>query len=194
VHSLRRTLRAWPAIGALALVAACGGGGGNGGTTSGYISADGGITKVEPAGRKAAPVIEGEDLDGKPLSSADFAGKTLVVNVWGSWCPPCRKEAPALQEVAKEYADKGVQFLGVNVRDNRAAAKAYEAKFKISYPSLDDPSQKSVLGFKGNLPAQGIPTTWIIDSKGRVAVRIFVDGLTASTLAGLIDDVQASTA
>lgn len=189
-----RSLRLAVVAATLALLAGCGGGAGTGGSTGGYVSATGGITKVDPADRKTAPEIKGVDLDGKDLSSATYAGKVLVVNVWGSWCPPCRKEAPALQEVAKQYADKGVQFLGVNVRDNSSAALAYEKKFGITFPSLDDYSQKSLLGFKDSLPAQGIPTTWIIDADGKVAVRIFVDNLTASTLAGLVDDVIAGKA
>jgi len=177
---------------ALVALAGCSGAGTKGSTT-GYVSADGGITRVAEAGRKAAPVIKGTDLDGRSITSADYAGKTLVVNVWGSWCPPCRKEAPALEKVSRAYAPKGVQFLGVNVRDNVSAAKAFERTFGVTYPSLNDYSQKSLLGFKSSLPAQGIPTTWIIDSNGRVAARLFVDGLTASTLSGLIDDVQKST-
>jgi thiol-disulfide isomerase/thioredoxin len=175
----------------LLLLAACGGGGGDAG--SNYVGASGGITVVKNAAdRKEAPVLKGVDLDGKPLSSADFAGKTIVVNVWGSWCPPCRKEAPALQKVAEEYASKDVQFLGIDVRDNPAAAKAFERRFGVTYPSIDDYDQKTLLGFADSLPAQGIPTTWILDAEGRVAVRIFVDGLTAATLSGLIDDVQKS--
>ncbi len=190
-----RTLRLAVAATAVALLAGCSGGTGTGGSTGGYVEAVGsGITKVDQADRKAAPEIKGVDLEGDDLTSASYAGKVLVVNVWGSWCPPCRKEAPALQEVAEQYADKNVQFLGVNVRDNSSAARAYEKKFGITFPSLDDYSQKSLLGFKDSLPAQGIPTTWIIDSDGKVAVRIFVDNLTASTLAGLIDDVISGTA
>lgn len=181
------------AVGALALVAGCSGSG-NQGFTGGYVTSEDGITKVAEADRKVAPVISGTDLVGKPISSADYAGKTLVVNVWGSWCPPCRKEAPALQEVATQYADKGVQFLGINVRDDTAAAIRFNAAKGVTYPSLDDYGAKSVLGLNKILPSQAIPTTWIIDAKGRLAVRLTVDGLTASTLAGLIDDVQTSTA
>lgn len=181
------------AVGALALVAGCGGSGSQG-FTGGYVTSNDGITKVAEADRVAAPVIAGTDLEGKPISSADYAGKTLVVNVWGSWCPPCRKEAPALQEVATQYADKGVQFLGINVRDDTAAAIRFNTAKGVTYPSLDDYSAKSVLGLNKILPSQAIPTTWIIDAKGRLAVRLTVDGLTASTLAGLIDDVQTSTA
>lgn len=190
-----RSLRLAAAAAALALLAGCSGGGtGTKGSTDGYVGPTGGITTVAQADRKDAPVIEGVTLEGDDLTSFDYAGKVMVVNVWGSWCAPCRKEAPALQEVSEQYADKGVQFLGVNVRDNPAAGRAFEKQFGVTYPSLDDSSQKSLLSFKDSLPAQGIPTTWIIDAEGKVAVRIFVDNLTASTLAGLIDDVIADQA
>ncbi len=169
-------------------------GAGNKGSTSGYVSATGQITKVKIADRKAAPILVGDDLDGRPISSASYAGKVLVVNVWGSWCGPCRAEGPTLEKVSRKYADKGVQFLGILVRDRTAAGLAFNRNKGITYPSISDYSARSTLGFNGSLPSQAIPTTWIIDSKGRVAVRIMVDGLTADTLSGLIDDVQAGTA
>ncbi|WP_344769808.1 TlpA disulfide reductase family protein [Aeromicrobium panaciterrae] len=175
---------------ALVLVAGCSGAG-NRGSTGGYVTANGQITKVDEADRKPAPTLEGEDLEGRPFTSKTYAGKTIVVNVWGSWCPPCRKEAPALKLVADEYADKGVQFMGILVRDDAASAKAFNRKVGISYPSIDDYSNRNSLGFASSLPAQAIPTTWIIDSQGRVAVRIVSENLTASTLSGLIDDVLA---
>lgn len=180
-------------IGAFVLVTGCSGAG-NRGSTDGYVSANGQITQVPAADRTDAPVLEGVDLDGKPISSETYAGKTLVVNVWGSWCSPCRKEAPALKVVAGEYADKDVQFLGILVRDDVSSAKAFNREQGITYPSIDDYANKNGLGFATSLPAQAIPTTWIIDAEGRVAVRIVTDRLSASTLAGLIDDVQAGTA
>jgi thiol-disulfide isomerase/thioredoxin len=186
-------LRVALVVGALVLVAGCSGAG-NRGSTGGYVSANGQITKVAVADRKAAPTLEGEDLDGKPITSETYAGKTIVVNVWGSWCPPCRKEAAALKLVADKYADKDVQFIGILVRDDVSSAKAFNRKIGITYPSIDDYSNHNGLGFASSLPAQAIPTTWIIDSKGRVAVRIVSENLTASTLSGLIDDVQAGDA
>ncbi len=180
-------------IGALVLVAGCSGAG-NRGSTGGYVSGNGEITKVAAADRKPAPTLEGKDLDGEPFTSEAFAGKTLVVNVWGSWCPPCRREAPVLKAVSDEYADKGVQFIGILVRDDVSSAKAFNRKFGITYPSIDDYSNRNGLGFVSSLPAQAIPTTWIIDAKGRVAVRIVSESLTASTLSALIDDVQAGAA
>ena len=185
-------LHALVAVAVLALLAACSGTG-NRGTTTGFVSGDGTIVTVKPADRKMAPVLEGDDLDGKPITSATYAGKVLVVNVWGSWCPPCRAEAPALKKVSEEYADKGVQFLGIAVRDNDAAAKSFNRVKGINYPSISDYYGKTLLGFGRNLPSQAIPTTWIFDAEGRIAVRIMTDGLTASTLSGLIDDVQAGS-
>ena len=180
-------------ISALVLVGGCGGTG-NRGSTGGYVSANGQITKVAPSDRKPAPILTGDDLDGRPFTSQTYAGKTLVVNVWGSWCPPCRKEAPVLKLVSDEYADKDVQFIGILVRDDVASAKAFNRKHDITYPSIDDYSNRNGLGFASSLPAQAIPTTWIIDAKGRVAVRIVTNDLTASILSGLIDDVRADTA
>ena len=181
------------AIGALALLAGCSGSG-NRGTTDGFVSGDGSITTVDVADREKAPVLEGEDLDGKALSTADYAGKTLVVNLWGPWCAPCRAEAPALEEVSKAYASKDVQFVGVVTRTNDPD---WPGKFNrdhgITYPSFADQGGKLELAFNDSLPTLAIPTTWIIDSEGRVAARI-LSKVTASTLANLIDDVQKSTA
>lgn len=171
-------------VGALA---ACGGG--TAGSTSGYVTGDGSITVVDPADREKAPVLAGDDLDGRSVTTAGMAGRTIVVNVWGSWCPPCRAEAPALAEVARQYADRDVRFIGLLVRDKPAAALAFTRKQKTPYPTIVDTSGRLQLGFATSLPSRAIPTTWIVDDQGRVAVRV-MDEVSASTLAGLIDDVQ----
>lgn len=181
-----------PALVALALLAGCSGRGTEG-STGGYVSASRFVASVPEADRVEAPVLEGEDLEGAPVTSADFAGKTLVVNVWGSWCPPCRTEAPVLEAVSKKYADRGVQFLGLNVRDQTAAARAFEQRIGTSYPSIVDTDGRQQLGFSDSLPSQAIPTTWVIDAKGRVAARVLDPELRASTLSGVIDDVLASS-
>ena len=177
---------------AAALVLAACSGVGTRGSTGGYVSADGQITTVDPGDRKKAPVLEGKDLDGKDFSTADHAGKVMVVNVWGSWCPPCRAEAPLLQETAEEYADQGVQFLGLNVRDDTAAARAFDERIGAAYPSIVDVANRQQLGFADSLPSQAIPTTCVIDAEGRVAARIVDPQLRASTLTAVIDDVLAS--
>ncbi|MEV7397584.1 TlpA disulfide reductase family protein [Aeromicrobium sp. NPDC092404] len=196
MHSLSRALRVATAVGALVLVTACSGGGRDR-TTDGYVGADGSndlITLVPAADRKPAPELEGEGLDGKPLSTADFAGKTLVINLWGPWCPPCRAEAPALKQVSEEYAAKDVQFIGMLTRTpDPSSAVAFNRKQGISYPSFADEGGSLELEFVDSLPTQAIPTTWVIDAEGRVAARIMDPKLRASTLAGVIDDVQKST-
>lgn len=193
--SRARPAAVFAAVLALMVLAGCSGAG-NRGTTTGFVSGDGSetITTVDVADREQAPVLEGEGLDGQPLSTADFAGKTIVVNLWGPWCAPCRAEAPALDEVAQEYEAKGVQFVGVLTRSkDPSEAIAFNRNRGITYPSFKDQGGKLELGFNDSLPTLAIPTTWIIDSEGRVAARV-VDKVSASTLANLIDDVQASTA
>jgi thiol-disulfide isomerase/thioredoxin len=190
-----RSVPALAVVLAMTVLAGCSGAG-NRGSTNGFVSGDGSasITTLAPADREKAPVLEGEGLDGRPLSTADFAGKTIVVNLWGPWCAPCRAEAPALDEVAEQYADKGVQFVGVLTRTkDPSTAISFNRNAGVTYPSFKDQGGKLELGFNDSLPTLAIPTTWIIDSKGRVAARV-LDKVSASTLANLIDDVQKSTA
>ena len=175
---------------AAALVLSACSGVGTRGSTGGYVSADGQITTVNPGDRKKAPVLEGKDLDGKDFSTADHAGKVMVVNVWGSWGPPCRKEAPVLKAVSDERKD--ALFVGLLVRDKPAPAKAFNRSKGITYPSIVDDGGKLTAKFNASLSSLAIPTTWVIDSKGRVAARIVTDELTERTLSGLIDYAEKS--
>ena len=158
----------------------------------GFISGSGEITFIDPGKRKPAPELSGTDLDGREISSADYAGKVLVVNLWGSWCAPCRKEAPALAKASAELADQNVQFLGLLTKDDPASAKAFNAKFGIDYPSIDDASGRNQAAFADSLPSVAIPTTWVIDAKGRVAARVMGE-LSDATLRGLVDQTKKST-
>ncbi|MBL3668946.1 TlpA family protein disulfide reductase [Streptomyces sp. M2CJ-2] len=156
------------------LVSACGSGGtsGGGGNTNFVTGADG-ISTVAKGERVAAPDLSGETLEGEPLDVADFQGKVVVLNVWGSWCNPCRAEAKYFAKVSEEYADQGVQFVGINTRDSSTgAALAFEKDFGITYPSLYDPTGKLMLRFeKGTLNPQAIPSTLILDRDGKIASR-----------------------
>jgi len=134
-----------------------------------FVSGNGSIVEFPPADRRAAPKITGELLDGSAYDLADHKGKVVVVNFWGSWCAPCRAEADDLEAVYAATKASGVEFLGVNVKDSRDNAKAYEQAFKVTYPSLYDRSQRVALKFR-DTPPNAIPATIVLDRQGRVAV------------------------
>ncbi|MFI7010451.1 TlpA family protein disulfide reductase [Streptomyces sp. NPDC050145] len=190
----RRTavLATGAAVAALLLTACGPGGTSGGGDSTNFVSSTGGISTVAKSDRGTAPVLSGKDLEGKPLSTADHEGKVLVINVWGSWCPPCRAEAKYFAKVAKESDPKDVQFLGIDTRDPQTdQAIAFEKDYGIPYPSFYDPSGKLLLKFKkGTLNPQGIPNTLVIDRDGKIAARS-LKALNEKTLHQLIDPVIA---
>ena len=191
---VRRLAAAALAVGLAAGTAACGAGDTGGETVpqSGFISGDGGVTILPVDQRPAAPVVSGPLLGGGDATLLTEAedGKVLVLNVWGSWCAPCRKEAPELVEAAERTADRA-EFIGLNTRDlDPLPAEAFERGFGVQYPSIYDPSGRLLLEFSDQLPPSGIPSTLVIDPEGRVAARI-IGATTASTLVGVVDDVAA---
>ncbi|MFW6203569.1 MAG: TlpA family protein disulfide reductase [Actinomycetota bacterium] len=158
---------------------------------TGYIEGSGAVTLIEPGEREPAPEFGGPLLGGEgEFHLADAAGEIVVLNVWGSWCPPCRKEAPALQAVHEDLADEGVRFVGVNTRDNEVAALAFEEEFGITYPSVADPDGRRMLAFRDTLPPNAIPTTLVIDRDGEMAARVLGE-ITESSLRGLLTDLLA---
>ena len=147
---------------------------------------------VYPMGeRDPAPELEGTTLDGDAFALADWAGEVVVINVWGSWCVPCRTETPELVRLANEYADRGVRFLGINIRDNPAAAGSFEDRFKVPYPSLEDPNGQLLLSFRDVVPTSVVPSTVVIDRRGDVAARI-IGPVTYPMMKGLLADEIAA--
>jgi DsbE subfamily thiol:disulfide oxidoreductase len=133
------------------------------------------------------PRIAGESLTGQQLDAHGYAGgSVLVINVWADWCTPCRREQPALVELAHRYADDGVRFLGINYQDDRDAARAWVEEFDVPYPSIFDPAGRTAatLGF----PA--LPDTYVVDREGIVRWVVFGETDEAE-LTRLIDDVLA---
>ena len=193
-HHPGRLLRAVVVGVALVVLAGCTTTGADEGTRSagqeGYVGVRGNLTQIAPADRVELPVVSGTSLDGKPLSTADFRGQVLVINVWGSWCAPCRAEAPALKGASE--ATKGrAQFLGITTRDNDPAqAQAFVRAFDIGYPSIYDPDGKALLQFSGTLPPSAIPSTLIVDAQGRLAARVLGE-ISQLTLVTMIDQVAA---
>lgn len=157
------------------------------GQGDGFVSGNGAVRVFEPAERPAAPELAGKTLDDEQWSLADHRGKVVVVNVWGSWCAPCRAEAPALVKAAEQVKAKA-RFVGINTRDlDKAPARRFVAEAKITYPSLYDPSGKLLLGFRGVTSPSAIPSTLVIDAHGKVAARVLGE-VTAATLVGLVND------
>ena len=160
------------------------GGGGTSTTEESFVSGDGATTFIKIEDRKIAPAITGLTLSGTNYTY--LKNKVAVVNVWASWCSPCRAEAPTLAALANKYTD--VEFIGILTRDNPANAEAFARRFKLPYPTLIDDA--ILIGFKGSLPANAIPTTVILDKAGRVAARIS-GVVTVASLSKLIEKVSA---
>jgi thiol-disulfide isomerase/thioredoxin len=127
----------------------------------------------------------------KTVSLDDFAGKVVVVNVWGQWCGPCRTEITQLQQVYDATRNKGVAFLGIDVRDNnRDAAKDFIFDRKITFPSIYDPPMRTMIAFGGKYPTTVIPSTVVLDRQHRVAA-VFLRELLAADLQPVVERVVA---
>ena len=112
----------------------------------------------------------------------DFAGKVVVINVWGQWCGPCRSEIPELEKVYDATRDLGVAFLGIDVRDNnRDAAVDFVTDRKVTYPSIYDPAMRTMIAFGGRYPTTVIPVDRRADRQHRVAA-VFLRELLAEDL------------
>ena len=176
---------------AVALLTGCTGGATAERADGGYVQGEFGITVVAPEDRVAAPAVAGKTVDGGEVALADFTGRPVVLNVWYSTCPPCREEADDLVEAERELRDDDVAFLGVNIRDDASGAAAFQENFEIGWPSIYDPASEQLLGFRDSLPSPAVPTTWVIDSEGRVAARVIDKITSAKMLVDLVDEVES---
>ncbi|MFB3739187.1 MAG: TlpA family protein disulfide reductase [Candidatus Velamenicoccus archaeovorus] len=138
-----------------------------------------GTAVVEVSG--AMPTLSGTTLQGSELSPADYRGRVVVVNFWATWCGPCRREQPVLSAAQEEAGPDGPVFLGVNYRDDPAAARAYLEEFDVAYPSM--PDRSGALAYRFGVP--GLPSTIFVDAAGRMRYRV-VGALTASELSDLL--------
>jgi len=127
--------------------------------------------------------------DGTRFNSDDLAGTVVVINFWYASCPPCRAEAKHLNAVNDRFQDQDVQFIGVNVRDQQSTADAFERRFTVRYPSVIDANEgRMQLALSGQVAPNAVPTTIVLDTKGRVAARVLgaIDG--PGTLSALVTD------
>ncbi len=136
------------------------------GSRSGGLPAVGQV--IPAAQRPLAPDISGTTLTGGHLDIAGWRGHTVVLNFWGSWCGPCRKEAPVLARVAADTRFLGVRFVGVDIREDPSAGLAFERGYRIPYPSISDPGDLIAGRFETKAPLAA-PSTYILDGRGRIA-------------------------
>lgn len=156
------------------------------------VSQNGQFTFVSPGGQTRIfypPEQRGKlsDLTGPDLMHPDqqlhlnqFQGQPVVINLWGSWCPPCRAEADDIAKVQHDTRQLGVQVLGVDVRDNQQAAQDFHRDRQLPYPSIYDPTGRSLLALK-NYPRGAVPSTIVLDRDHKVAA-IFMTQLLAHEL------------
>jgi len=160
--------------------------------SNGYLSGDLALDFVSAGHRHAPSPVTGTLLDGTHFDLSQWRGKVVVVNFWGSWCAECHAEARALQQVYADNRSKGVEFLGVDIRDDVPSAQQFDERYGITYPSLDDPSNRVALAFR-DAPPNATPTTIVLDRSGRVAARQSGEIL-YTQLRDLVDKVVAEGA
>ncbi len=160
--------------------------------------APGGKTDIfydPPAERGTPGPVSGPDLmdDSKTLSLNDFTDKVVVLNVWGQWCGPCRTEITQLEQVYLATKDRGVAFLGIDVRDNNIdAARDFIVDRGVTFRSIYDPAMRTLIAFGGRYPTTVIPSTVVLDRRHRVAA-VFLRELLATDLQPVVERLAAET-
>ena len=159
----------------------------------------GGKTDIfyDPPDHRGRPgPVAGPDLmdPTRTVSVDDFAGRVVVINVWGQWCGPCRSEVSQLQQVYDATRADGVTLLGIDVRDNnRAAAQDFVKDRNVTFPSIYDPAMRTMIAFGGKYPTSVIPSTLVLDRQHRVAA-VFLRELLAADLQPVVLRLAAEPA
>jgi thiol-disulfide isomerase/thioredoxin len=153
-----------------------------------YIEGEGNVVQVDEGDREDPVEISGESLEGEQLALEDFRGEVTVVNVWASWCGPCRAETPDLIAAAEE-ADAA--FVGIHIRESAGNGLAFERNKGVPYPSIHDEGGETLLAFGQRFAPKSPPTTFVLDREGRVAALISGELPSATTLIELVEEVAA---
>jgi|SRR6478735_2796345 len=180
----------------IALLAACLGlvAGAVGCSTSGQSSSGNGVPAgagsiqlIDASDRKPAPALSGDLLGGGTADLSSQAGKVVVLNIWASWCGPCRKESAGLAQAADALPN--VAFIGINTRDDQSSAEAFVRAQKVPYPSFSNQSGSLLLELQRVVPVSAMPETIILDKQHRVAAAIF-GGTTAITVTEIVKPLE----
>jgi thiol-disulfide isomerase/thioredoxin len=141
--------------------------------------------------RPLAPDFTGTSLTGATIKLSSYRGKVLVLNFWGSWCAPCRDEAPTLAVLDQQYSSKGVAFLGDDVGDTPVNALAFTRSHGITYPSINDQGYQIVQDLSQVVPVNDTPTTVVIDKTGHV-VGMVLGSATYGDMTTLLRDAAVN--
>lgn len=144
-----------------------------------------------PASRGTVGTLSGQSLTRPDTATSlnDYRDQIVVLNLWGSWCAPCRTETPDLEQTATATRSDGVQLLGINVKDSRTAAADYVRNREVSYPSIYDPAGRTMLALRG-IPRSVVPLTIVLDRHHRVAA-VFLTTVTADELIATVQRLAA---
>ena len=158
----------------------------------GYVDGGGTVTEVPLTDRQPVGEVSGTTADGERVSLSELAkGRPTVVNVWAQWCAPCRAESADLKAAAKQLGDKAA-FMGISVRSaSKDNVLAFERTYDVGYPSIYDPEARTLLQFPTGVAAQAMPSTVVLDSKGRVSASILGAVPSTRTLIELVEDADS---
>ena len=143
-----------------------------------------GLTHFALAKRPGAPNLHGATLTGDQFTLSSTLGDVVVLNVWASWCGPCRSESPALARTAAAFSGRPVRFIGIDEQDDARLATKFVAKTGAHYPNLVD-EHGQVLGRLTLLPQAGVPSTLVLDRHGRIADR-FIGPVTGAEITSVV--------
>jgi peroxiredoxin len=157
-----------------------------------YVNDDGTIRLIETTDRDPAPPLRGRSLDGGTVDVRDYPGRVVVVNYWASWCGPCEREQPQLNDLYTSRHDRGLVVVGIDLRDSDTAARTFRVNHQVPYPSLVDESGATLLGFHGDVPASP-PSSVVLDQQGRIAA-IVPGEMPPGSLPPLVDEILDESA
>jgi cytochrome c biogenesis protein CcmG, thiol:disulfide interchange protein DsbE len=154
-------------------------------------SRDSGASELGTARPASGPLprIEGPTLQGGTFGPAEYRGHVTVVNVWATWCSPCRREQPALEAVWERARHEGVVVVGINYNDDAAAAKDWVRAFDVRYPSVSDPDGAAA----GDFGFPGLPATYVADASGELRYRFYGE-VTQGALDRVLSELVPSSA